>query len=224
VSRGGRLSVVLAMFAVVVGLCVFTAMAFLRSNPATVDFTQGHVAGQPVNLTVQTVGVIGTGVHPNWVSYLVLAPDGTWVHTTLWKLPPDTRINMTVDQYDSGSPLRNQEIGQIYGVAGNQATINGKATSLVDSNAGNGVGHTFSVPDLGINVPLVGVDPNNPNDCSHPAPCTGTHNVIKFSFTTPGPGNYRFQCFIPCGLGFLYGNGGPMSTIGFMGGFLEVTA
>jgi len=33
---------------------------------------------------------------------------------------------------------------------------------------------------------------------------------------------YRWQCFVPCGLGFLYGNGGPMQTIGFMDGFLEV--
>ncbi len=39
-----------------------------------------------------------------------------------------------------------------------------------------------------------------------------------------GPGNYRWQCFVPCGLGFLYGNGGPMSTLGYMGGFMQVVA
>jgi hypothetical protein len=29
---------------------------------------------------------------------------------------------------------------------------------------------------------------------------------------------------VPCGLGFLYGNGGPMSTLGYMGGFMKVVA
>ena len=33
-------------------------------------------------------------------------------------------------------------------------TLNGNDLSLVDSNAGNGVGHTFTIPNLGINVPL----------------------------------------------------------------------
>jgi hypothetical protein len=27
---------------------------------------------------------------------------------------------------------------------------------------------------------------------------------------------------VPCGLGWLYGNGGPMSTQNYMGGFLDV--
>ena len=46
----------------------------------------------------------------------------------------------------------------------------------------------------------------------------------QFSFVTPGVGQYRWQCFVPCGLGYLYGNGGPMSTLGYMGGFLKVVA
>ena len=47
---------------------------------------------------------------------------------------------------------------------------------------------------------------------------------MKFSFMTPGPGQYPWQCFVPCGLGFLYGNGGPMQTVGYMDGFLKVVA
>jgi len=81
------------------------------------------------------------------------------------------------------------------------------------------------VPSLNINVPLLGVNGRASNFCATAAPCgSAAHNVITFSFNTPGPGNYRFQCFVPCGLGYLYGNGGPMSTIGYMGGFLEVSA
>ena len=213
------------MLVVAAGLSVFTAMAFLRSSPPTVDFTAGHKAGQPVDLTVQTVGSIGFGPHPSWVSYLTRTPSGTWVPTTLWNLPAHTRVNMTILQYDSGSSLRNQFLGQVSGTAGGVMYLNGAPVSLVDSNSGNGVGHTFTVPSLGIDVPLVAISSNAKNPCSA-APCTPNfdHNTVTFSFTTPGPGEYPWQCFVPCGLGFLYGNGGPMQTIGFMGGFLKVVA
>src|SRR5580658_1599635 len=108
-GRGGRLAIVGASFAVAVGLVVFTVMAFLRSSPPTVNFTADHQAGQPVDVTLQTVGSIGFGPHPTWVSYLTQAPNGQWVHTTLWDLPANTQINVTIDEYDSGSPLRNQQ-------------------------------------------------------------------------------------------------------------------
>jgi hypothetical protein len=49
--------------------------------------------------------------------------------------------------------------------------------------------------------------------------------VIKFSFMTPKTtGTFRWQCFVPCGGGFLDGNGGPMQTLGFMMGNMEVSA
>jgi hypothetical protein len=49
--------------------------------------------------------------------------------------------------------------------------------------------------------------------------------VETFSFRTPrNPGVFRWQCFVPCGGGFLDGNGGPMQTIGFMMGNMEVAA
>ncbi|HUY21647.1 MAG TPA: hypothetical protein VMV22_04845 [Acidimicrobiales bacterium] len=223
-SRTGRLGIVFALFAVAVGLVVFAVMAFLRSSPPTVDFTSGHQAGQPVDMTVQTVPSIGFGIHPTWVSYLTKAPDGQWVHTTLWDLPAHTRVNVTIDQYDSGSPLRNQQFGLVQGTT--DASLNAKPLSLIDSNgSANGVGHTFTIPALGVSVPLYGISGDAKNPCSV-APCATSydHNVIQFSFTTPGPGQYPWQCFVPCGLGYLYGNGGPMQTLGYMGGFLKVTA
>jgi hypothetical protein len=225
VGRGGRLAILGVLFGVAVGLVIFTVMAFLRSSPPTVDFTVGHQAGAPVDLRVQTVGSIGFGPHPTWVSYMTETPDGQWVHTTLWDLPAHTRINVTLDQYDSGSPLRNQQLGQIIGTIGTVASYNGKPESVIDSNDTNGVGHTFTIPTLGINVPLIGISGDAKNPCSV-APCSTSfdHNVIKFSFMTPGPGQYPWQCFVPCGLAYLYGNGGPMQTVGYMDGFLKVVA
>jgi hypothetical protein len=49
--------------------------------------------------------------------------------------------------------------------------------------------------------------------------------VVKFSFKTPStPGAYRWQCFVPCGLGYVDGNGGPMANVGYMMGQMEVQA
>jgi hypothetical protein len=135
-------------------------------------------------------------------------------------------IDVTLYEYDGGSPLRNPEIGRVYGVTGNEETINGKKVSLIDATQGNGVGHTFSVPTLGINVPLYAVNGNAKNFCNA-SPCglSEAHNTITFSFRTPkATGQYAFQCFVPCGLGWLYGNGGPMQTIGYMDGFLKVVS
>ncbi len=226
VGRSARLGIFSSLLAVAVGLVVFVSMAYLRSEPPTLDFAAGHSQGQAVDMTLQTVGAIGFGTHPSWVSYLTQAPDGKWVHTTLWDLPANTRVNVTIDQYDSGSALRNPQVGAVYGTLGNAATLNGKPFSLIDATKGNGVGHTFSIPTLGINVPLYGVNGNAKNFCNS-APCTlsEAHNTVEFSFMTPKTtGQYGWQCFVPCGGGYVYGNGGPMQTISFMDGFLKVVS
>lgn len=212
---------------VVVFLVAATAAVILIVNllgtPPTVDFTSDS-PGQSVNVTLQAVGAIGSGSHPDWVSYLVESPQGQWVHSTVFQVPEHTRINFTIYNYDSGSPLRNQQLGQVTGTAGNVATLNGRVFRVINSNVGNGVGHTFSIPALGVSVPLYGNN-DNANLCGA-APCTASspHKVIRFSIMSPGPGDYRWQCFVPCAAGWLFGNGGPMSTLGYMGGFMKVVA
>jgi hypothetical protein len=200
---------------------IVLAVIALTSEPATLAFSANQ-SGQ-VDVSLQTVGTYGSGDHPTWVSYLTESPHGQWEHTTIWQVPAHTQINVTIYQYDSGSPLRNQQLGQVTGTTGGDATLNGKSFSVIDSNSGNGVGHTFSMPTLGISVPLYG-NSSTATLCAA-APCTTSspHNVIEFSFMSPGPGDYPWQCFVPCGLGWLYGNGGPMATVGYMGGFMMVT-
>lgn len=221
-GRSGRLAIVVTLLlGAAVG--VMFAVQALLSSPPTVTFATD--ANGQVNVTLETVGSYGSLPHPTWVSYLIKSPQGQWVHTTLWQVPAHTRINVTIYQFDSGSPLRNQEVGQVTGTIGGVASLNGTTFSAFDSNAGNGVGHTFSIPTLGINVPLVGnsstatlcaVAPCSPDSTAYP------HNTLSFSFMSPGPGDYPWQCFVPCGLGWLYGNGGPMQTIGYMDGFMKV--
>lgn len=221
-SVSQRLGTVVVLFLVAVGLIIWTFSSFLTPGTpgGVVNFMAGHTAGQPVNMTIETVGSTGHGPHPTWVSYLTQEPTGKWVHETTWQLPANTVINMTILQFDSGSPLRNPEWGQVQGTIGGTATINGTTYTDYNSYSGGGVGHTFAIPSIGVSVPLIGI--TSSNVCGT-TPCAKfPHNTITFSFKTPGPGSYNWQCFVPCGLGYLYGNGGGMSTQGYMGGFLEV--
>ena len=223
VSKQWKMAISGAVFVIAV-LGVLFAFFALAKEPPTVNYAAGHRAGQPVDVTLQTVGAYGHAPHPTWVSYETKSPQGPWVHTTLWQVPAHTRINVTIYNYDSGSPLRNQQIGLVAGTIGDTVSLNGKTILLVNSNAGNGVGHTFSIPTLGINVPLYGNN-GNANLCAA-APCStkSPNNVIKFSFMSPGPGQYPWQCFVPCALGYFYGNGGPMQTLGYMDGFMKVVS
>jgi hypothetical protein len=220
-SMAWKVTVTAVLFAICAAAAVILIVSLLGTPPVV---SYSSAPGQSVNVTLQSVGSYGSPPHPTWVSYLVRSPQGQWVHTTVFQVPEHTRINFTIYNYDSGSPLRNQQIGQVTGTYGNVATLNGKPFRVVNSNAGNGVAHTFSIPSLGVSVPLY-ANNGNANLCAA-APCNlkSPVQVIRFSITSPGPGDYRWQCFVPCGLGFLFGNGGPMSTLGYMGGFMKVVA
>lgn len=219
-----RVTLIVGFFGMILGLSIYGAMAWLRGQPPNVSFVNSQAPGKAVHLTVQTVGTMGPGhAHPAWVSYLVKAPDGAWIHSTQWQVPAYTRIDVTVLQYDGGVTLRNQVLGKVTGTVGGYMTVNGKRMTMITPNTGHGETHTFTIPGLGVNVPLVGVNGNAKNFCTV-APCkpSDIHNVIKFSFYSGAPRQYHWQCFYPCAAGFLDGNGGPMQTLGYMDGFLKV--
>jgi hypothetical protein len=172
------------------------------------------------HLTLQTVPTYGHSPFPDWVSYLAKDQDGHWRHTTIYKVPAHTLVTVTVYQYDSATGLRNPFLAQVRGTQGGSATIDGKPVSVLNPDDAS---HTFTVPDLGISVPLPGVSSSATNTCSvAPCPLSEAHTTITFSFMSPRKGTYRWQCFVPCAAGFILGNGGPMQAIGWMDGEIEV--
>lgn len=189
--------------------------------------TKASGGATSAKLTIQTVPQLGYGEHALWVSYLAEQPDGHWHQSTIFQVPANTTVHVTVYNFDTNGPLRNQDWGKVTGTVGGIEYWNGKPLSLSNANGDSpsAPGHTFTIPSLGIDVPLVGINPDAKNQCSV-APCTlnYTHETLTFDIKTPGPGIYRWQCFVPCGLSYLDGNGGPMSTLGFMGGFLKVVS
>jgi hypothetical protein len=162
-----------------------------------------------------------TDAHPDWVSYYVVnSADGDWRHATTFDLPAHTLVHVTVYQFDGQSGLRNPFLGQATGTVGGSFTLDGKTVQAIDPDTAS---HVFAVPQLNLSVPLAGVSDDAKNPCSNaPCPLSTAHETITFDFRTPGPGLYRWQCFVPCAAGFIEGFGGPMQTVGYMDGFLKV--
>jgi uncharacterized protein YaiE (UPF0345 family) len=179
----------------------------------------GPLEGTTTKLHLETVGAVGIALewprpndpHADWVGYLP---------TTTWRVPANSTIQVQIDQEDTPTGLRNPFWGKVFGTEGGTMHVTffddkgnpqeSDMTSIDPTQAA----HTFAIPELGVFVPLLGVNPN--------APANST-NVITFSFKTRGPGRYHWQCFVPCGAKTIFGNGGPMQTIGYMGGTLIVT-
>lgn len=217
-SSGRRLGAACVGATLLVALILIYITQWLTVSPPSVE---ASTKGGEAQMTMQTVASLGTAPHPDWVSYLVKDAHGRWVHTTLVRLRAHSLVRVTVLQYDTATGLRNPFWAQPQGTVDGTMTLDGKAIAALDPNLAS---HTFAVPQLGVSVPLAGVADDAKNQCSV-APCTlaEAHRTITFSFRTGAPGRYRWQCFVPCGAGFLFGFGGPMQTVGYMDGFLLVT-
>jgi hypothetical protein len=216
-ARTLRIVVITVVTAIAAGL-VALYVGFLMRSPQEVESSQGTGSAE---LTLQTVGALGPKYeNPTWVSYLVRDSKGAWIHSTIFKLPAHALVRVTVYQYDSATGLRNPYFARPQGTTGNIEQVDGKAVDVIDPNLSS---HTFAVPQLGLYVALPGVADNAKNQCAA-APCTlaQAHRTISFSFRTGAPGRYRWQCFVPCGAGFIDGFGGPMQRLGYMDGYLDV--
>jgi hypothetical protein len=226
-SLRARVATLIAAFVLVVIGVGFAAVHFIYNSPTTVNYVPYAHNGQ-VNVIMQTDPQNTVTSKPDWVSYFIQDPaTKQWVHSTFFQVPANTRVNVTILGYDGCTPLRNQVWGKVMGTIGGVEYVNGHPVSILDSWSKCSVQHTFTMLSLGINVPIASPTTfaENSNLCST-SPCTsGPHQVVQFSFRTPAAGgSFNWQCIIPCGLGYLHGNGGPMATPGYMSGQMVVQA
>jgi hypothetical protein len=124
-------------------------------------------------------------------------------------VPANSIVTVTLRDYDLGdTPLpNNSPFTKVQGTLGGVAYADGNAYS---SLAPEKVAHTFTIPQLNINVPLPGDGAKGTS-----------YDTITFTVRTGASGSYYFQCFDPCGTG---ANGweGPMVTKGYMHGSFTV--
>lgn len=133
----------------------------------------------------------------------------SYLPTTDLVLPAHTLVTITIVNRDlgdtplpAGSPFR-----QVTGTAGGVATVDGQAYRALDVSK---VAHTFTIPQLGVNVPVPGDVPQGQQGIT-----------VMFSFRTGDAGTYMWRCMDPCGSG-PYGWAGSMAMPGYMQGTLTV--
>jgi hypothetical protein len=204
---------------IVLGVLIGFYVADLTTEPATVAATP--TTKHEADLILKTEAAVGPEAeNPPWVSYLIKDPEGKWVHSTIYTVPAHALVHVTVYQFDGDSGLRNPFLSQVQGTVGGTMLVDGKSMLSIPPEEAS---HTFAVPQIGLIVPLKGVPEEAENQCEEgPCSLSQAHETITFTFHTGKPGRYRWQCFVPCAAGFLAGFGGPMQTIGYMDGFLEV--
>jgi hypothetical protein len=239
VSVPARAIALLVAVAAVIGLGTFVALYYIGGASAlpVVHYT---ASGGQVNVVLQEDPQNDSASKPDWVSYYVQDPSTKeWKHTTLFSVPANTQVNVTIYGYDGCTPARNNFFSAVQGTTGGSVSLSqfdqhGKeyvtndTTKTIDTWADCNVGHTFAIPELGVYVPVASpnADLSANNLCSS-SPCTTSGNpyaLETFSFKTHGTGVYRWQCLIPCGGGFLDGFGGPMQNLGYMMGEMDVVS
>ena len=218
-AAGKRLvGVTIAAAVVCVAIGLYIGL-YLVNVPGSVAAVQTSSGAQLYLATVPAAAL--NDPHSTWVSYYAVdANSGNWRHETTYEMPANTLVRVTIYNYDSASGLRNPWFGQASGTLGSVITLDGKVTPAINPDDAS---HVFSVPQVGLSVPLQGIPDNAKNPCSN-APCSlsNDHTTTSFTFRTPGKGLYRWQCFVPCAAGYIAGFGGPMQTVGYMDGFIKV--
>jgi hypothetical protein len=241
VSVPARAVALLVAVAAVIGLGTFAALYFIggASHLPVVHYT---ASGGQVNVVLQEDPQNDpSSAKPDWVSYYVQDPASkSWEHTTLFSVPANTKVNVTIYGYDGCTPARNNYFSHVQGTTNGTVVLSqfdqkgkeyvtNQTTKNIDTWADCNVGHTFAIPELGVYVPVATPNANlSANHLCSSSPCTPSGNPYAeetFSFKAPSTtGMYRWQCLVPCGGGYLDGNGGPMQTLGYMMGEMDVVS
>ena len=237
-SLPARIVTLLVAFAAVVAGAVFIVIHYLGSSLPVVNYASA-ASGGVVNVVLQEDPQNNSSTEPDWVSYFVQDPQTkAWVHTTLFSVPKNTRVNMTILGYDGCTPASNNFWSLVQGTIGNSMTVQQFKTvgqplgppqiaSVRNTWSDCSVGHTFAIPSLHLFVPIASPVTAlfNKDGCGD-SPCTeGPHSDGEVQLHEPEEhGDVPLAVLHPCGGGFLDGNGGPMQTLSAWMGNMEVSA
>jgi hypothetical protein len=194
----------------IAGAVAVTASACSSSSPGTPAAGGATTAGgaKPAAVAPKTVNIEMVGK-----TDASKGPVGTFTSKEHWPAmaPSDLTfakgdtVVLTIKEYDS-APTALPAGSPYNAVAGGTMTLDGVAATTVSNE---NIAHTFSIPDLGINVPLA------------KAP-EGKFSTTVFTFKVDKAGTFSWRCFTPCG-GDPKGMGGSMATKNWMQGNVVVS-
>jgi hypothetical protein len=202
--RGAAVFLVSAgIIGIVVGLGVSVALV---AGLASAVHSAG---GQLASTTAPLPG--GSGAVTESMEILTNNPFGPQYTNTHLTVRAGETVTLRITSYDNGTaPLSGAEkmFDRVSGTIGGTETAGG---TPVRSVANDDLAHTFTVPALGLNMPI-------------PAAATlGGSVTVVARFVARRVGTFVWQCYAPCGSG-ANSMGGPMSTMGWMEGTIRVLA
>lgn len=182
-------------------LLLVGALSACGKVPAVRPLAAGPAVKLPTHITLTIVAQKPRG-----------ALDGpAYTPNTDLTVPAHSLVTITIINNDPGDTALSagSPFNTVQGVVGGVASFDGKPYKAL---APDKVAHTFTVPLLGVSVPIPGDIPAGHKTIT-----------VTFTFRTGAAGTYYWQCMDPCGSG-TDGWGGPMSATGYMRGALTVQA
>jgi hypothetical protein len=183
------------------GVATHDASVPTTSRPATVARPS---TGLPTHLylTIVTPGMTGSQVGPAVLPSQATVPAFSDVTVTIMNFDDATPLTGDFKRYATATGIERTVLSQTFEKTNPNAVGKSPAQSYsaVDPNL---VSHTFTIPSLGLNVPM------------------WASSRTTFTFHTGAAGIFAWHCQDPCGTGPA-GWSGAMSTLGYMGGELTV--
>jgi hypothetical protein len=183
------------------GVATHDANVGTTSSPATVAHASTLLPTH-LYLTIVTPSMTGSEVGPAVLPSQATVPAFSDVTVTIINFDDATPLTGVYKRYATSTGIERTVRSQTFEKANPNAVGNSPAQTYtaVDPNL---VSHTFTIPSLGLNVPIL------------------ASSRTTFTFHTGAAGTFAWHCQDPCGTGPA-GWSGAMSTLGYMGGELTV--
>jgi len=194
------------------------ATTVTQTQPASTTTVSASSGPYILTMVITTQNTFNStiGAQP---AYFVQGPHGLESSANI-TLPADTLIEVIIMNFDQGNAtLTSPEYANVTGtVNGTMTFYNNNAMNATEGASGivlqgeqtvsslsaNYISHTFTVPSIGLNIPVA------------------AESTEVAYFTTGAPGTYTWLCESLCGAGQT-GAAGAMSSVGWMTGFITVT-
>ena len=208
--RGLEALIVILSGALVAILSIYTGLHLPLQYPASVATTQQNAPYQLTITEIMDTAWNSTVAQPQ---FSIMGTNGLEPASNI-RLPAHKLIQLTIISYDTPTAGSPDQEGKVTGTVGGTVYLINGTTAMgtdvsqrwgrnVTSVPGNMLAHTFTIPQLGINIPVVGGD-----------------TVIAY-FYLDQAGTFQWVCLTPCGFG-PSGMQGAMSKSGWMEGQVTV--
>jgi heme/copper-type cytochrome/quinol oxidase subunit 2 len=204
----------LVLIVILTGSLVAVLAFYYARVPVSSSTTSTVQQSGPYRITLMEIMDTGWNSTMAQPQFTVLGPNGLQSSANI-PLPAHTLIQLTIISYDTPTAGSTDQEGKVMGTVGGVVyMINGTTamgTSVtppygtnVTSVPGDMLAHTFTIQQLGINIPVV-----------------GGNTAIAYLYLNE-TGTFPWVCLTPCGFGPT-GMQGAMSTPGWMEGNVTVS-